>query len=50
MVFKDNSGLPSDVNSTWVAFNSVFINGLNQDFSLLAKETKMGNYIYSRLS
>ena len=38
---KKNSCLPSDVQSTQVAFNSVFINGLKQDLSLLVKRTKV---------
>lgn len=38
---KKNSGLPSDVQSTQVAFNSVFINRLKQDLSLLVKRTKV---------
>lgn len=38
---KKNSGLPSDVQSTQVAFNSVFINELKQDLSLLVKRTKV---------
>ena len=37
IAFKENSGLPSDADSIWVAFNS--INGLNQDLSLLVKMT-----------
>ena len=36
-----NSGLFSDVDSTQVAFNSMFINGLNEDLSLLVKRTRM---------
>ena len=40
-VFKENSGLLLDVESAWVAFNSVFINGLNGD-SLSVKRTRMG--------
>ena len=32
IIFKENSGLPLDVDSTRVAFNSMFINGLNQLF------------------
>ena len=38
---KKNSGLPLDVQSTQVAFNSVFINRLKQDLSLLVKRTKV---------
>ncbi len=41
MIFKENSGLPSDVDFTWLAFNSMFINGLNWDLSLLVKRTSM---------
>ena len=29
--FKENSDLPSEVDSVWVAFNSMLINGLNWD-------------------
>ena len=29
VIFKENSGLPLDVDSTQVVFNSMFINGLN---------------------
>lgn len=41
VVFQENSGLPMDVESTQVAFNSMFINGLNQDLFLLVKRTKI---------
>ena len=41
IIFKENSSLPSDADSILVAFNSNFINGLNQDLSLLVKRTKM---------
>lgn len=41
---KKNSGLPSDVQSTQVAFNSVFINELKQDLSSSKKnQGGMGN-------
>ena len=40
-VFKGNSGLLSDVDSTQVALNSMFINRLNRDLSLLVKRTRM---------
>ena len=46
-----NSDLPSDVNSTRAAFNSVFINGLNQDLSLPVKRTsRTKKLVHSRLS
>ena len=35
IVFKGNPGLPRDVDSTQLDFNSVFTNGLNSDLSLL---------------
>lgn len=38
---QKNSSIPSDVTSTQVAFNSVFINRLNWDTSLLVKRTRM---------
>ena len=38
---KENSGLPSDVDLTCVTFNSVSINGLNQDLFTLIKMTRM---------
>ena len=41
IIFKENSGLPMDVESTWVAFNSMFINELNWDLSLLAKRIRI---------
>ena len=41
IVFKENSGLPSDIDSSQVAFNSMFINGLNLDLPLLVKRTMM---------
>ena len=40
-VFEENYDLPPDVDSIWVAFNSMFINELNQDLSLLVKGTKI---------
>lgn len=39
--FKKNSGLLSDVDSTQISFNLMFINGLNQDLSLLVKRIRM---------
>lgn len=33
-VFRENSGLPINVESSMVGFKSVFINGLNRDRSL----------------
>ena len=33
--FKENSDLPSEVDSVWVAFNSMLINGLNCDLYIL---------------
>ena len=36
--FKENSGLPLDADSTWVALNVMFINGLNWDVSFVVKE------------
>ena len=41
IVPKENSALPSDVESTQVVFNSMFINGLYQDLSLLVKRIRM---------
>lgn len=41
VVFKENSGFPSDVDSTWVTFNSLFVNGLNRNLSLLVKRARM---------
>lgn len=41
IMFKKNSGLPMDVESTHVAFNSGFINELNWDLCLLAKRTRI---------
>ena len=38
---KENSGLPSDVESTHVTFNSFFVNGLNRDLFLLVQRTRM---------
>lgn len=49
--FSGNSGLPMDVESAWVAFNSMFVNELNWDLSLLVKRTRMGwKTLYSILS
>ena len=41
IVFKENSSLPSDVDSIWVAFNSMLINGLNWNLSFLVKRSRM---------
>ena len=41
LFFKENSGLPSDVESTQVPFNSMFVNGMNWDPSLLVKRTSV---------
>ena len=41
IIFKESSGLPSDTESTGLAFKSMFINGLNQDLSFLFKTTRM---------
>lgn len=41
IVFKENSGFLMDVESTQVAFNSMFIKGLNWDFSLIVKRARM---------
>lgn len=38
-VSKGNSGLPIDVESSQVAFNSICVNGLHKDLSLLVKRT-----------
>ena len=35
LFFKENSDLPSEVDSVWVAFNSMLINGLNWDLYIL---------------
>lgn len=39
IVLKENSSLSSEVHATWVALNSMLINGLKQDLSLLVKRT-----------
>ena len=41
MFFKEKSGLPSDDNFTWGDSNSVFINVLNWEVSLLTKRTRI---------
>lgn len=41
IVFKENSSLPMDVKSTWIAFKSMLINRLNRDLSLLMKRTRI---------
>lgn len=41
IVFKENSGLPMDVESIQVAFNSVFSNRLNWHLSLLVKRSRI---------
>ena len=41
MCFKEKSCLPSDDNFTWGDFNSVFINLLNWELSLLTKRTRI---------
>ena len=41
IIFKENSGLPMDVESIQVAFNSVFRNRLNWHLSLLVKRSRM---------
>ena len=40
LFFKENAGLSTDVDSTWVAFNSILINVLCWDLSLLVKKTR----------
>ena len=40
IIFKANSGLSSDVDSTHVACNSMFSNRLTQNISLLVKRTR----------
>lgn len=42
VVFKENSGLPSDIDSTCVSFNSLFVNGLNKNLSILVRRSRMG--------
>ena len=37
IVFKENSGLPLNIESTWAVFNSVFINGPSWDLPFLVK-------------
>lgn len=37
VIFKENSGLPSDTESTKVPLNSVFRNVLDEDLALLVK-------------
>ena len=39
--FKENSDLPSDVGSSQVVCNSLFIHGLNWDLSLLVNWARM---------
>lgn len=39
IVFKENSGLPVDIEFTREAFSSMFPNGLDSDLSLLVKRT-----------
>ena len=39
--FKENSHLPSDVESTWVAFNSMLVNILNWCLSFSVKRTRV---------
>ena len=41
LFFKENSGLPSDVDSTYLAFNSLFTIGLYQEFSVLVQSIMM---------
>ena len=41
LFFKENSGFPSDVDSTQVVFNSMFIHGLNWDLSFQIKRTRI---------
>lgn len=41
IVFKENSGLPLDVESTQVAFKSMFINEQNQYLFPLVKRTRI---------
>lgn len=51
LFFKENSGLPSDVDSTQVAFNSVYQWAELRPFSSSNKdEDGMGNYVHSRFS
>ena len=41
IVFKESSGLPMDVKYIQVDFRSMFTNRLNQNLSLLVKETSI---------
>ena len=41
IVLKENSTLLSDVDSTWVSINPMFINGLNWVLSFLVKRTRI---------
>lgn len=41
IIFKENSGLPLDVDPTQVVFNCLFINRLNYDRFLLVKRIRM---------
>ena len=49
IVFKENSGLLIDVESTQIAFNSMFIKGQNWDLSLL-KGLGWNGKLHSRFS
>lgn len=42
VVFKENSGLPSDINTTRVIFNSLFVSELNKNLSFLVRRSRMG--------
>lgn len=42
IVFKENSGLPIDINFARVSFKSMFINGLNREPSLAVTRTFAG--------
>ena len=41
VIFKENSGLPSDVESTRVTVTSMFVNRQNWDLSCFVKRTRM---------
>lgn len=51
IIFKEKSDLPSDVDSTQVAFNSVYQWAELRPFSSSNKdEDGMGNYVHSRFN
>lgn len=41
IISKENSGLPLDVEFTWIAYNAMFVNRLNWDLFILIKRIRM---------